>query len=718
MHPDYVFFLQDENNRFYQLDSTGKIILSTKPYELHFSPDGWNEIEIKNARNKKWWGIDRSVTLPLQYVKDGAQIIKHVMMTKGVDAPLFLFIGIDTLDYDPGVDHGFWYKKLFRGQVDLSTYLHDGVKVTARTLSQGLAKFLESNENTTYEFPMNVPEAIMVKMDGMNLHEKANFRFTDSVDYKNVRYVPSFELLGTEGDNYRITQISEFYESVSGSAGADETYVQSSENYFFKNEGEAPVIITLTGRVGVRSNRNDTLPLSSTRITVKSSRDNGFGGTYEYDILNVTPTALNDYYYDLTASPLVITVYPGEKLFMFGITASVNDALYNFFFLPDSNIYVSFITRRAATYVPHFRAQYLWSQLLSKVTDGEFTAEYSTFLAAWGQVVFTCGDAIRGLVDDNGNSLAVFKWSIEGFRQFWDSFFSVGISEDGNRVQFDEKINITDRINRITLPEPTAPVKIKYVKGYGFNVLKNGYPEISSEIGALNGNEEFNCGFEWTTGTSHDPAPLDKVSKIKASCYEQEKIRTTLFSKTTTDNKSDNTLFVNYIEWFPQPAGTGFPIHYKLDRSLNATIPAGIMLEPLTIWNLRLSPKRMFLNNGAWFRSCLFLGDSKIFKYTSSDKNNKLICDGIVEKDDVPVSTLGAKFFYPLVMVAELPMPEDYLELLDINPNAEVEMMVDGDLVTGIRLDDGVAPTSNKAMTIEILLDSNNNIQKWIDYNG
>ncbi|RUP39766.1 MAG: hypothetical protein EKK63_09005 [Acinetobacter sp.] len=416
------------------------------------------------------------------------------------------------------------------------------------------------------------------------------------------------------------------------------------------------------------------------------------------------------------AYTVTITLQPNEKLFLesifFGGVGS--DAIVQF--TANSKFNISFITRFPATYVPHFRAQYLFEQLIYKTTDGEYTADLSPLFARFPDVVFTCGDAIRGIKDDAGNLSAVMKISLEMFRQFWDCFFSVGISEKAGKVTFDEKINLVDRINRIILPEPSAPVKVRYEKGYGFNILKIGYPEIKSDVGALNGREEFNCTFEFTTGTSADAGTLDKVSKIKASCYEQEKIRITLYEKNTTDNKSDNDVFVNWIDSVLQPADGDIPAHYLLDRALNATATG--LIEAATVWNLRLSPGRMLRNNGSWLRSCLFLGDNKILKYTSADKNNKLECDGIIERQDVPVIGLNNRFFYPLVMTLELPAPNNLLDLMEANPLATYQVTFDGNTFTGILLKNSVAPSTNKAQTYELLLDSDNDLTKLIDYAG
>jgi hypothetical protein len=317
-------------------------------------------------------------------------------------------------------------------------------------------------------------------------------------------------------------------------------------------------------------------------------------------------------------------------------------------------------------------------------------------------------------VDTSGNSLAVLKISLTDYWSFVNSFDSVGFTPIGNEVLLGTKQDLIDYVNIIELSEPGYPPKITVSNDFDFNEITIGYPALSNDVGALNGNEEFNVGFNWSLGTLKRTGKLDKISKIKASCYEQEKIRVTLFEKQTTDNKNDNTLFVNWIDPTLQTDLT--PNYYNLDRSLNS-IASGL-IEPDTIWNLRLSPKRNFYRNGSYFRSSLYLADNLTIKYQSSDKNNKLVCDGIIEKADVPVSTLDDKFFYPVVFEIEVAAPADLVTLLDTNPLQIYSFPFDGNLYYGILIKVSIAPSSRKSQTYQLLSASTNDLTKLIEYYG
>ncbi|WP_291394807.1 hypothetical protein, partial [Acinetobacter sp.] len=246
--PDLIFFFQDKNRRFYQPDSSGKIVVSSKPYPLQFSPEGWNEIEVQTGRSKKWFALLRSLNIGLQHVNDGAKIIKHVMLTKGIDEPLYFVICKQELDYTEGTEYGYWYKKIYRALVDLSTFKHEGERVTVNTIEDNLGKFLESNESTTVELPMNVEEAIWVKMDGINLHEKLIYADTEGLDISRAFYGTSFygpvTNTGKEGDSTGVLVSSENLETTSGVSFADQL---ASDNCIIQNLSKTPITFNLEG---------------------------------------------------------------------------------------------------------------------------------------------------------------------------------------------------------------------------------------------------------------------------------------------------------------------------------------------------------------------------------------------------------------------------------------------------------------------------------------
>lgn len=719
--PDLLFHLTDENYNFYQPDKDGLMVVSSAPYFFKFSPDGWYNIEVKNIRNKNYWAVDRSVSIPLAYLGDAGKLLKTIVLTRGTEqVKAYLTICSQQLHYTPGVEYSYYYKKEFRGAIDLSSYNHEGVKVTFTTQEDGLPKYLKANEGNTLELPMNVPEAVYVKMDGVNLRNKVNYTVIELAEggggvsgFKNLATIP-LTISSQGGDSYGLVYLTTYPEQIDNDSNAVNSWMPGSQNWCIFNDGAIPITFPLNGRIDLECVFNPELSRGALNLYFIKSDQTVYTITTGQVLV-----AGQSYSYPFTFS---ITLNPGEKLFPMRNIDDVSGFFTNsgltIVYKETSFCIAEPITKKPATYIPHLTGQYIFEKLIAFVTDNEYTAALSAFLNLNRNVLFTCGDAIRNLKDSNGNPSAIMKITLKKFFKFWDCFYSVGLIpiESTRQVNIDEKINLADRTKVIRLDSPETPPKVFLRKDLMWNVLKIGYPEIKNEVGVLNGNEAFCCGYEWRINATSSPAEINKISEIRADCYEQEIIRITLTDKDTTDSKRDNEIYANYVTGVLQPAGTDYPAHYLLDRSLNATATG--LLEKDTIWNLRLSPKRMLLNNGGFLRSSMLHCDGLDITYSTADKNNRVSAGGVTEKDNVPLGSAGTKFFYPVGISMQLPSPSNILDLLNTSPLSTIEVEIGGTVYTGIMEKSSIYLSGSRVAEHEILLDERNDLTKLIDYDG
>lgn len=723
--PDLIFTITNENFQFYQPDKDGLLVVNSNPYFFQFSPDGWYDVAVNNIRNKTYWAIDRSVSIPLDYFGDGARVLKSIVMTMGTEAKAYLTICSQQLDYVPGVDYRYWYKKEYRASIDFGSYEHTGSKVNITCSEDGLPKYLKANEGKAIELPMNVPDAVMVKMDGINLRNKLTYGIP-GVETSGKAYITGSEyetmpisLLTEEGNTFGVEFLSVNVQQFDSSNIG--VVIIGSDNYMAINKGTLPVTFTINGSKRFACTAANEFIPSPPELVTDDRATMGFirsDGTFYSIFTGLAPVANTPYGYTYSKT---ITLAPGQKLFpirRFYRAGSSGDSTLKFLYAEDEKTdIVSITTRRPATYVPHFTGQYIYNKIIENITDSKYAASVSAFLNRNKNLLFTCGDAIRGLVDDDGNSTAVMKIMLKKYFGFWNSLYAVGLIsyESSKQVNIDEKQFLSDRLNRIRLTSPATPVKIKIRKELGWNILKIGYPEIKNDVGVLNGNEAFCCGFEFNNGVLATPGELNKISEIKADCYEQEIIRIELTGKDTTDNKRDNDLYVNYVDGTLQAASGDIPAHYLLDRSLNAAATG--LLEKDSVWNLKLSPKRMLLNNLSYLNSCLQLCDTIQVKYSTADKNNKVVAGGVTEKGNETLGTNG-RFFYPLSMVLQTPAPKNILDLLNATPLSTVEVDINGVVYSGTPEKSSVVLAASRATEHEILLDETNVLNKLIDYNG
>lgn len=704
---DYIFCLQDKNYNFYKIAVDGSVVLSSQPYFLNFSPAGWDELAIQNVRNKKYWGIDRSVTIPLAYLEDGAKIIKQVFYTDNAqEDSLYLSIASQQLDYTPGVGYKYWYKQIFRAEVDLTSFVHNSSRVTCTTLEDGLPKYLKSNENTANEYPLNVPEAVTIKMDGINLRQGLNYSNVDGLNIQvggatNGQLLPC-ENVSVDGNSTGVQYMSETYEVV---GLASNVFTAANTNFLVKNIGAINITFNVTGVLNFFCNQATA---SVAQVRIFFGIGNAGASVSNIPLTPIINLSVNcTYQFDYN---LPITLAPNQYLFMYAIsTLTGTSASYQF--TQQSKFNVGFISRQNTTYIKGFRLQYLFEKTVANLTESAYQAAISSLLENYKTVVITCGDAIRGKVD------AVLKMSFSDLFQFLDSIDSVGLLVNANTINILAKKDMVDVNNIIELPSPNLDTfKVSLAKEYLFNELEIGYPELSNEVGLLNAVEEFNSKFLFSTGTSNAPAKLDKVSKIKTSCYEQERIRITTFQKDSTDDKSDNELFAIHIEDNLQPAIGEIPAHYLIDRSLNAS--ASGIIERDTIYNLFLSPKRNMYRNGPFLRSSLYKGDYKTFFYKVADRNNALICDGVVEKANENVGGLGDKFFTPILFDGEFPVTSNILDMLAANPLQVFQFSINGTTYKGIMIKSAVSGNKTSSQNYQFLSTADNTLTNLINYYG
>lgn len=703
----YIFCLQDKNFKFWSINAAGAVTLSGVPYFLDFAPDGWNEIAIQNVVNKTYKGIDRSVTIPLGYVQDGAKILKHIFYTYGLGTEVFLSISSQQINYIPNVSYGFWYKQIYRGLVDWTTYTHAGTKITCTTLEDGFPKHLKANDKTVYEIPINVPDAVYVKLDGINLRQKLNYVYVDGLGIQvggqsNGVILPIVFTI-QEGDSTGVLHQSETYAIVPINSNV---FAAAQNNFVLYNAGTVPISFTVQGAFQIKCTQKTA---SQCSVTFRMGVGNNGVSTQNIALSNQVFLNLNQVFsYTVNTT---VTIPAGQYLFFFATSTLIGtSAAYEF--QAGSKLDIKFTSRYQATYVRALRAQYVFSYLIKKLTNSEFKAAPSQFLLDNYTKVLTCGNAIRGLDD------AVLKISFEMFFKFFDCVYSAAINTVGNVVDIGQEEVIADLINTIDLPAPAHKTfKVTVAKDLLINQIKIGYPEIKNEVGVLNGNEEFNDAMLFSTEGTISTGVLDKISPIKTSSYEVEKIRITTFEKNTTDFKSDNDLFALHIESTVMPAIAPAPAHYKLDRLLNTLVTEGL-IESTSVFNLWFSPKRNFLRSGSNIRGRFYKSDTQVFFYRSADKNSKVLCDGVDEDANVSVGSLTPAIAIPINFDFDAPVFQSPISLLELNPLRAFRFLFNGNYYVGLLNKISIESATNKTQNIQLRSAASNDLTELIKYTG
>jgi len=118
------------------------------PVILTVSPDGWDDTMIVYERSKKYYGVFRSFTIPLKFVKGGATIIRDEFYTHGLKA--YCTILIEKLNKITLV-----YETAFSGKVDFTTFKDGDHLVECNMIDGGLAEILKAREGDDVTFKAN-----------------------------------------------------------------------------------------------------------------------------------------------------------------------------------------------------------------------------------------------------------------------------------------------------------------------------------------------------------------------------------------------------------------------------------------------------------------------------------------------------------------------------------------------------------------------------------
>jgi hypothetical protein len=512
-------------------------------------------------------------------------------------------------------------------------------------------------------------------MDGVDLQASSNY----TIQTANVGglHLPGWLFINSEGTSLNVETNTVYLR-----AGSINT--ATSDEWIFKNIGGDPITFTLSGFIKVRTSANGIYIFGfetsgGTQISVYSNTS--FPGGVDTTIpINVT-----------------VTLQPGEKLFSI---ASWSNTLFLLTYL-DGDLKASFTSRYKDTTIKALRPIYVFQQLISKISDGAFTAQ-SAYLQSIQDVVVTCGDAIRGLTG------AKIKTSLRDFFTSYNSDFGIGMGMLGADLRLEEKAYWVQYTDFIDLGE-VSKMKVSPASDLLVNNIKVGTPD--QEYDDVNGKQEFNTTHEYSAPITRVAKELNLVSVYRNDCYGIEFTRLNLDGKDTTDNDSDNDVFKIHIE--DNPRVDGF---YHLDRSLNAGATG--LLSPSTVFNLYLTPARAIRRNGNYIRSLFYKLDSKFLKFQTTDKNSAVVAGGITENADIQIATLDAPLFSCNYLEFETKVPVDILELLKANPLKAFAGTWAGFAFVGIPDKVSVQPGENGAQTFKLLAGPTVDLTQLISIDG
>lgn len=721
--PDFLYFLLNDKNQFYYVNGT-TVLTSGLPKPLIFTPDGWQDISIFFERNKKYFAIDRSFSYPMNFVEDGARILKYLFYEQGVEAKCYLLIAEQVLDFD-GVTYGFRYQKMYKGEVDFSTFSHQGPKVTVNMMEGDLVKLIKANESTDYEIPLG-DDAEVIEMDGLNLQEKGNFNLVSDFEIKKSIFGTNWFLpvnyLGSDGKS---TGISFFTQQVKNMTGIPWATKLNDDDYL--GLGNDSIVGTTTAIISGVIEFKCTQNSPSLGFRVRFYRSNQAlvnQGDYEV-VFNGNPRPGNTYTYNVNLS---IPLQAGERLYVEGIyfggiTGAIDIGIS---FTDNCKLSIKYKNTFRATTTKAYRPSVLLQKVLDKVTGGGYQVQSSLLTGDNDLRMLTSGDALRGL------SGAVIKTSLMKVFQLFDMQLDAAMGIINNVLHFENKQFWYDHSTIIDLGSVTN-LKVNQSGDYLFNTVTIGYPNqnYNQALGDVNGKLEPCVTQSYTLPITCVNKALQLTTDIRADMYGIEFTRINLEGKTTVDSSSDNDTFC--IKVAAKASGA---TNYTLDRSLNpyvsvvidpsynmdATTQADLIsaYDQAKAFNLLLTPKQCLYNHGAFIRGCLRKLDSKWVRYNVSDKFPllKVAPPGgrvVYERSDVQVGDFDQPYFDSVQFDFETKTPINLQDILAQNPVQAFRYEYQGVVMDGVNIKVGMQPAIQKSQVWSLLSVPTNNLSQLIE---
>lgn len=670
----YLYFLTDKDGKSYTVNN-GVVSSTSLPTPLDHAPDGWKDKVVNYTRSESYFGMLRSFSIPLRFVKDGAKILRARLYQYGPEDEVNLIIL--RLNTNTGKHESF-----YKGQIDFSTYEDQTDFFEVSIIEGGLSKLLKANENTTYEIPLSL-FGVDLRLTGLNFRKKYVFSSYESSTTRGSHSTP-FVFGFEEGTSFGIVPGSSYLRDNAG-------FNPATDDRWILHCIDQAVTITITGEIKIRVENQGQ------NVSFFLQKSNG-------DVQTIVPNnfrAPGEHTFQINTS---LDILPEQKVWLMCQKTEGIGSNRSIAYLP-SELNMSFLSKYKTTTVKAVKPFDLAQELLWRMTGAgngvpsAYSLDSSLLLSSG--ILLTCGDAVRGL------SGAKIKTSWKQFISAFHRNERAGLYPSGKTLQVADKMSYFNTALVYDLGEVNE-VKFSPWETAQISKLKAGYQEQNYDD--VNGKDEFNNTLQFTTVRTMVDKELNLTAQYRADMYGIEFTRANLSGKTSTDSDSDNDVFM--ID----------AVYNVADQLYEPNKPAGLtitgVIDPTTTFNILLSPKRILLKHGAWIRSCLWpYGASKLtYQTTEKNANVQTVEAGVTIKEtaDVTVGDLAAPVFYPIKAEFETVVPDNLVGLMASNPHGLYQFTYEGKTYKGWVLEASQRPSDNAEQEWTLLLSTDNDLTNLI----
>lgn len=643
-----------------------RLIVGTTPYNLVQSPIGWEENLINFKRDSKYHGIIRSFTTPLEFISEGAKILRSQYYQDGTEA----YVRLELLENNPKT----WeYESLFIGEIDFSKAEDKINSFTVNVMEGGIAKLIKAYEGVQYEIPLD--DGVLITIPGVGVSESSNsiFNVLPSTIWNN--FYPQISLVNNGLISGFITaQTTELKQALDYS----NFFAKVNNSVKFRLSGSIKGFTTYDKVIiGLIKSTNDTDALIIDALAIVNA--GYFDANFD---VNIDGTTNDKYFVKLICSGLPSIPY-----------TQIHEGTLN----------ISYSAVTSGSTAKMISPKKLLESILQRMNNNT-PVNVSSYLfdnTDAGRIYATSGNGIREI---SGSRI---KTSLNDFFKSYSSILGAGMGIDSNGVTFESLPYFFTGLKIADLGSVKDCVFTPATE-YLYSSLKVGYKD--QKYDTVDGKDEFNSGQVWSLPITRTQKELDLTAVYRADVRGIEDIKQNLIgvNKDTIDSDKDNDVFI-----------------IKLNSALTAPEPSSIyqsvtgVNSPERMYNLDLSPKKNLLRNSPLLASSLYFLDKAQIVFESSDKNADLstidLSGRVVkEYENININELSGEIFIPVIAEFTSIYDKSLQELIKSNPYGYISFTYLDNEYKGYILECSTDESKNSATDFKLLLTSSNKILNLI----
>lgn len=734
-------------NFYYAIDSAdgllpGNVITTQNPYYLPTPPAGWDEVEVSDGRNLRYWGMERKYSAPYKFVLEGAKILRHLWYTNKRAAKCVIVV--EKLN-----ESTYQYETLFEANLNFRTAKDEDTHFSIEILQDGITGLIKSRENIEYEIMMKGIGAVQARVPAFKVKGRVQYM---SSSLGNVSpggpalmyylYVDKTVVVDNAGNdpvsigNANVTtpssggimgQVAKFI----GAGGTDDSPdMEAQDNCLFK--ARKAMTCNLKGRLDV-TYKNTEGANSDLEFRILKYNNGSFVSEL---LMQAVSGALNVLVNHTFAVDLNFNLDTNDYIKVQFRKTNNTGVAYELAWGDKKDLILTFEHYTDEFTFTAFNYYRVLQELIKQVTDGQATLSSSLLQSGFNYVnnfdcnpknlYITSSMAISkiGKPDPTNTAISypVIKTTLADMFKDLDVSQSVGLGIEGNTIKLERKANFLNASQVIFTIDKPKEVTLQPATEFYFNSIKVGCENQTYD--GVNGMDEFNTTQQWqlckNSPITDNIKELDLVTKYRYDRYGVlfTHLNNVLLNKDGEYNSSSNSTTNNDI-FVLELEGTPDGNYYNV-KTWDTGYVAGV-LDPANAFNMGLSPKRCLLRNRAFIKSFLAGYESDFIKYVSQEKNNQLesMLDYLIidEDYDIAVSQLGPKpLFMPWIAEVECTSPTDYLQLIAAAPYGVIRVENwKGATIEGFPIQAGIKPSyPDPTYTFQLLLSPNNDLSTLI----